>query len=85
MQLEREGVMSMPLTTPGAHDPEALALIGRAFDSAWDEVASRSVIADPVGLSKTMSRRIMCAVLVGVRDVDRLTLLALDAVDHQTA
>ena len=77
--------MSMPLATPGVHDPEALVLIGRAFDNAWDEVASRSLIADPTGLSKTMSRRIMCAVLVGVRDVDRLTLLALDAVDHRAA
>lgn len=54
--------MSMPLTTPGAHDPDALVLIGRAFDNAWDEVASRSVIANPIGLSKTINRRKLCAV-----------------------
>jgi len=76
--------MSVQLTTPGAHDPEALILIGRAFDDAWEKVAARSA-ADPTTLSKTISRRIMSAVLVGVRDVDRLTLLALDAVDHQGA
>ena len=77
--------MSMPLPTPGAHDSEAVALIGSAFDNALDVVTARGLIADPTGLSKTMSRRIMSAVLIGVREVDRLTLLALDAVGHQGA
>ena len=76
--------MSVPMATPGAFDPEALMLISRAFDNAWEKVAARST-ADPITLSKTMSRRIMSAVLVGVRDVDRLTQLALDAVDHHRA
>ena len=77
--------MSTPMTTPGAYDPETLTLIGLVFDSAWNELTSKGLAADPVGLSKTVSRRIMGAVLVGVRDVDRLTQLALDAVDHHRA
>ena len=72
--------MSVPLTTPGAHDPEALTLVGKAFDNAWGKLASRGLVANPMGLSTTISRRITAAVLIGVRDVDRLTLLALDAV-----
>ena len=74
--------MSVPLTTPGAHDPEALTLVGKAFDNAWDQLASRGLVGNPVGLRTMMSRRILGAVLIGVRDVDRLTLLALDAVDQ---
>jgi hypothetical protein len=74
--------MSVPLTTPGAHDPEALTLVGKAFDNAWDKLTSRGLVANPAGVRTIMSRRIMGAVLIGVRDVDRLTLLALDAVDQ---
>ena len=74
--------MSVPLTTPGAYDPEALTLVGKAFDNAWDQLASRGPVGNPVGLRTMMSRRIMGAVLIGVRDVNRLTLLALDAIDQ---
>ena len=65
-----------------AHDPEALTLVGKAFDNAWGKLASRGLVANPMGLRTTISRRTMAAVLIGVRDVDRLTLLALDAVDQ---
>ncbi len=75
--------MSVPMATPGYHDPEGLRLIGKAFGKAWNELTSRGLPRDPMGLSKLMSRRIMGAVLIGVRDVDRLTLLALDAVQPQ--
>ena len=74
--------MSVLLTTPSIHDPQTLTLIGMAFDNAWGQLASRRLPADPLGISKTISRRIMAAVLIGVRDVDRLTLLAIDAVDQ---
>ena len=47
--------MSVPMATPGAFDPEALMLISRAFDNAWEKVAARST-ADPRTLSKTMNR-----------------------------
>ena len=74
--------MSVPMPTPGYHDPDTLRLIDQAFDKAWGELTSRGLARDTIGLSKLMSRRIMGAVLVGVRDLDRLTLLALDAVDQ---
>ena len=63
-------------------DAETLALMGKAFDAAWEEVgfALARKDTDPTAVRTLMSIRIITAVRDGERDPERLTELALDAV-----
>jgi hypothetical protein len=61
-------------------DAEALGLMGLSFEKAWQEVVARNIPGDPTALRNMMASRIKSAVLIGVRDVDRLAMLAIDTV-----
>ena len=65
------------------HDSETLNLMGLSLEKAWQEVAAKNFHGNPIALQNAMARRIKSAVLIGVRDIDRLALLAIDAVEQQ--
>jgi hypothetical protein len=64
------------------YDPETLALMTNAFETAWKEagftLAMRDV--DPTAIRTLMAVRILEAVRGGERDPDRLKELALEAI-----
>lgn len=65
-------------------DPETLSIMGRAFDAAWREIESRSVIGgqpEQAGIKRALALRIMAAVRVGQRDPERLRQVALHVVE----
>jgi hypothetical protein len=63
-------------------DAKTLALMRKAFDAAWEEVAFALARKDanPNAVRILMSVRIMAAVRDGERDPERITELALEAV-----
>ncbi len=64
-----------------AYEPELLKLMSRAYDDACRDDALKGDDG-PYDAEETMiALRIMTAVQAGERDVDRLRLLALQAID----
>ena len=66
-----------------SYDPDTLALLTRALDDAWKDVASalgvKPFAADV--LRTRLAKRIMVAANEGERDPKRLKLIALQATD----
>ena len=72
--------MSLP---SGSHDPENLVLLTQAFNAALQEIlagAPGCLDADSSITRRLMALRIMAAVNEGERDLEKLKLLALQAV-----
>jgi hypothetical protein len=71
-------IMQFPAS---AYDPELLMLMSRAYDEARaDEAVERC--GAPADVAETMiALRIMTAASAGERSIDRLRLLALQAID----
>jgi hypothetical protein len=64
-----------------AYDPDLLKLMSRAYEVACSDEAVKRCGA-PIDAAQTMiALRIMTAVSVGERSIERLTLLALQAID----
>ena len=66
-----------------SYDFDTLALLTRAFDEAWHEIqlmSPNSSEADLPITRKMMALRIMQAANKGERDLERLKLLALQAI-----
>ena len=64
-----------------AYDPELLMLMSRAYEEACADDAVQRCDA-PIDAAQTMiALRIMTAVTAGERSIERLTLLALQAID----
>jgi len=69
---------------PQSFDPETVALMGRVCDDAWKEAQvwlSLAPLRDPSGLRETLASRVIAAVAHGIRDPQRLRLIALEALD----
>jgi hypothetical protein len=69
---------------PQSFDPDTVAMMGRVCDDAWNEASrwlSLAPMGDPSGLRETLALRVMAAVAHGVRDPQRLRLIALEALD----
>jgi hypothetical protein len=65
-----------------SYDPETLDLMTGVFNAACEELhAAGSAEASSEAARTMMALRIMAAVADGERDAERLTLLALHAVD----
>jgi hypothetical protein len=62
-------------------DAETLSLMRVSFEKAWQEIVARNIAENANALRNAIALRIKSAVLLGVRDADRLVALALDAVD----
>jgi hypothetical protein len=67
------------------YDPETVALMGRAYD---DAAKAAQILGLGIGFSEAvqsaMAKRIMAAVSEGERDIERLKLCALSAIELQT-
>jgi hypothetical protein len=67
-----------------SYDAQTVALLTRAFEGAWREVQLSHpgcTAGDLTTTRKMMALRIMTAAKEGERDPERLTLVALRAVD----
>jgi len=66
-----------------AYDPDTLHLLNRAFDDAWSDVEALfgARIGDPENLRSALAKRIVRAAGEGERDLKRLKLIALEAID----
>ena len=64
-------------------DSDTLKLLVRAFDEAWIEtqVLLGTKPLDPITIRSTLAKRIMAAANSGERDLKRLKLIALRAID----
>lgn len=66
-----------------AYDPETLGVLNRVFDEAWMDIQTMLGAAplDPTAMRSEVAKRIMAAANDGERDLARLKLIALRAVD----
>jgi len=65
-------------------DPETVALMGHAFDDAWQEIQTKNFfpsVADADEIRSVVARRIMAAVVDGERDPERLKTIAVRALE----
>jgi hypothetical protein len=65
------------------YDPETVAMIGRAIESAWIELVRREgarLQAQRAGVRNAIALRMLAAVDLGQQDPHRLHLLALDVI-----
>ena len=69
----------MPFSrTTNTYDPEAMAVLGRAFSAAWQEIRDAGAIpSDQETARAELARRILAAAADGERDPERLKRLAL--------
>jgi hypothetical protein len=71
------------LRPPGEFGPDAVSLMGRTCDEAWEQLLSTIYIPlpDVPDVRNGMAMRVIAAVSAGERDPARLRAIALDAVD----
>jgi predicted RNase H-like nuclease len=69
--------MSIP---SGSYDPETVALMGRVYDAATEDLKSAGIPLDEA-VKAVMANRILKALSDGERDIDRLVQHAIEAVD----
>jgi hypothetical protein len=64
-------------------DPDAVSLMGRTCDEAWEQLSSTTYIPFPEArdVRNGMAKRVMTAVSAGERDPKRLRAIALEAVE----
>ena len=70
--------MQFPAAT---YDPDLLKLMSRAYEEACSDEAVKRCGAPSDATEAMIALRIMTAVKAGERSIDRLTLLALQAID----
>lgn len=66
-----------------AFDPALLTLMSRAYDDTCSDDAVKHLGAPIEAAQTMMALRIMTAVAAGERSIDRLKLLALQAIDNR--
>ena len=66
-----------------AYDPETVAMMASVLDRAWSELKVMLVVEpiDAASIRTMLTKRILAAVGKGVRDPERLRLIALCAIE----
>ena len=65
------------------YDPSTHALLKRAFEEAWSDMQAMLITEplDPTPIREALANRIITAANAGERDLKRLKLIAVGAID----